>query len=73
MNAWGWQRSEVCRVSLQVGLSREAVMKGTTELVQAKRYMKKRNRLLCCTIVLVLIICAVIAIAVTLSLHPWSR
>ena len=57
----------------QVARSREAVMKGTTELVQAKRYMKKRNRLLCCAIALVLIICAVIAIAVTLSLHPWSR
>ena len=58
---------------LQVGRSREAVIQGTTELVQAKRYMKKRNRLLCCVLVLVFIIAAVIAIAVTLSLHPWSR
>ncbi len=58
---------------LQVGRSREAVIQGTSELVQAKRYMKKRNRLLCCVVVLVVVICAVIAIAVTLSLHPWSR
>lgn len=67
------QGCEACRVRLQVGRSREAVIQGTTELVQAKRYMKKRNRLLCCVIVLVLTICAVIAIAVTVSLHPWSR
>ena len=58
---------------MQVGRSRDAVMAGTTELVSAKRYMKKSRRLICCLLVLVLIICAVIAIAVTLSLHPWSR
>lgn len=58
---------------MQVGRSRDAVMAGTTELVSAKRYMKKSRRLICCLLVLVVIICAVIAIAVTLSLHPWSR
>ena len=65
--------SEFCCIHVQVGRSREAVMSGTTELVQAKRYFKKRNRLLCCMIVLILIICGVIAIAVTLSLHPWTH
>ncbi len=60
-------------VRMQVGRSRDAVMAGRTELVQAKRYMKKSRRLMCCVLVLVLTICAIIAIAVTLSLHPWSR
>ena len=60
-------------LTVQVGRSRDAVAQGTTELVQAKRYMKKRQRLACCLGALVLIVCAVIAIAVTLSLHPWSR
>ena len=59
--------------TVQVDRSRDAVAQATTELVQAKRYMKKRQRLACCLGVLVLIVCAVLAIAVTLSLHPWSR
>lgn len=68
-----WRQCDVRCVHTQVSRSRAAVMQGTTELVQAKRYFKKSRRLMCCLLVLVLIICAVIAIAVVLSLHPWSR
>lgn len=58
---------------VQVNVAREAVQRGTTEYIHAKRYFKRSQRCMCIVIILVGIILAVIAIAVVLGLHPWSR
>lgn len=60
------------RPCAQVSMSREAVQRGTTELVSAKRYFKRSRRCMCFAFVLLIIIAIIIAVVIVVSIHPWS-
>lgn len=55
-----------------MNISREAVQKGATELVVAKRYFKRSRRCMCFAFVLLLVIAIVIAVVIVVSIHPWK-
>ncbi|KAK9905075.1 hypothetical protein WJX75_009383 [Coccomyxa subellipsoidea] len=59
-------------IEAQVNISREAVQKGATELVVAKRYFKRSRRCMCFAFVLLLVIAIVIAVVIVVSIHPWK-
>ncbi len=58
---------------VQVNVAREAVQRGTTEYIQAKRYFKRSRRCMCIALIIAICILVVIAAAVVLGVHPWSH
>ncbi|KAK9800794.1 hypothetical protein WJX73_004427 [Symbiochloris irregularis] len=64
------QGEQLDNIEANVAKSVDFVQKGTTMLIDAKRYQKKTRKLMCCALITMLII---IAIIVVVAIRPWKH